>query len=67
MMLIPQSICFTLRERRERIQDQLKVKQAEVEVLTKRWHEEREQIDDLNVARERLDRYYIGCEGNGAC
>ena len=28
-------------------------------MLTTRWHEEREQLSDLNTARERLDRWAV--------
>lgn len=45
------------RERREKIEQQLKDKQAEVDVLMERWGRERSQLEDLKEARSKLDRY----------
>ncbi|KAF2862784.1 P-loop containing nucleoside triphosphate hydrolase protein [Piedraia hortae CBS 480.64] len=44
------------KERREKLEETLKTKQAEAKVLTERWEKERKEIDEIKHIKEELDK-----------
>jgi ATP-dependent Clp protease ATP-binding subunit ClpB len=50
------------KERRERLEQTLKQKQDEVEVLTKKWEQERLELDEIKSAQENLEKAKLELE-----
>lgn len=53
---------ITSRERRERLEETLKQKQADVKVLTEKWEKERAEIDEIKNAQENLEKAKLELE-----
>ncbi|KAJ4314539.1 chaperone ATPase hsp78 [Neodidymelliopsis sp. IMI 364377] len=53
---------ITSKERRERLQETLKQKQADVKVLTEKWEGERAELDAIKNAQENLEKAKVELE-----
>ncbi|KAF2632158.1 P-loop containing nucleoside triphosphate hydrolase protein [Macroventuria anomochaeta] len=53
---------ITSKERRERLEETLKQKQAEVKVLTEKWEKERAELDAIKNAQENLEKAKVELE-----
>lgn len=53
---------ITSKERRERLEETLKQKQADVKVLTEKWEKERAEIDEIKNAQENLEKAKLELE-----
>jgi ATP-dependent Clp protease ATP-binding subunit ClpB len=53
---------ITSKERRERLEETLKQKQADVKVLTEKWEKERAEIDEIKNAQENLEKAKVELE-----
>ncbi|KAF1364821.1 heat shock protein 78, mitochondrial precursor [Lizonia empirigonia] len=53
---------ITSKERRERLEETLKQKQADVKVLTEKWEKERAELDAIKNAQENLERAKVELE-----
>ncbi|KAJ8114023.1 hypothetical protein OPT61_g3994 [Boeremia exigua] len=52
----------TSKERRERLEETLKQKQADVKVLTEKWEKERAELDEIKNAQENLEKAKVELE-----
>lgn len=53
---------ITSKERRERLEETLKQKQADVKVLTEKWEKERAELDAIKNAQENLEKAKLELE-----
>lgn len=53
---------ITSKERRERLEETLKQKQADVKVLTEKWEKERAELDAIKNAQENLEKAKVELE-----
>ncbi|KAF1930780.1 heat shock protein 78 [Didymella exigua CBS 183.55] len=53
---------ITSKERRERLEEKLKQKQADVEVLTEKWEKERAELGAIKNAQENLEKAKVELE-----
>lgn len=53
---------ITSKERRERLEETLKTKQADVKVLTEKWERERAELDAIKNAQENLEKAKVELE-----
>lgn len=53
---------ITSKERRERLEDTLKQKQADVKALTEKWEKERAELDAIKNAQENLEKAKVELE-----
>ncbi|KAL1604570.1 chaperone ATPase hsp78 [Nothophoma quercina] len=53
---------ITSKERRERLEETLKTKQADVRVLTEKWERERAELDAIKNAQENLEKAKVELE-----
>ena len=53
---------ITSKERRERLEETLKQKQADVKVLTEKWEKEREELEAIKNAQENLEKAKVELE-----
>ena len=53
---------ITSKERRERLEETLKQKQADVKVLTEKWEKERAELDEIKNAQENLEKAKVELE-----
>ncbi|KAJ4408836.1 chaperone ATPase hsp78 [Didymella pomorum] len=53
---------ITSKERRERLEETLKQKQADVNVLTEKWEKERAELDAIKNAQENLEKAKVELE-----